>query len=619
MQPETASAPRSVQLHPAQFQPSILSAAWRYRWIVLAAVVLALAVGLYQSSTQTITYAATAQLVINPATTVVSEERAVSPDRYISVQVVVLRSPKVAEQAVEIATAEAAESNLDWDPTVDELLANSEIIAAAGSDLVQVRYVATTPQQAVIGANSLAVAYQDVRRSEAVAAGEAAIARVDALLESVNEDIAATQAEIDLLRNQGTQQDPVLDALEAQLASSLATLDDLYEELAATEDDEVAAGIRQRISDIAQQISLTQAVRGLTQESPDFEAQLQIQATAIERRAQLSERRDTLSVDTELLGSGVSSYLPATQAASSGNVNIVRTLIVMAAFGVLIGSAVAYFLATRRRTFSHRAEPEAILQAPLLADVPDFGEERLKGLLPVRTDPRSVTAESFRFALAALDIQLGNLDAKSAAFVSAGIGAGKTAVTVNIALAAVRQGYQVLVVDADFGNQALTNLIDPFQQAPLGLTDVVSGAESLDMVIRSVPLGDAALRLLSRGRNRMTAVDFFRSEAGFELFEQLTDRFDLVLIDSPPMLQIAYGALLARHADALVPVISHGDPIADAEDLVERLRLVGKPIAGYVYNRAPLRQELTVAEGSLQELTGPVLTARRERRAVKKG
>ncbi|MEX1133488.1 MAG: hypothetical protein WED83_01440 [Acidimicrobiia bacterium] len=565
-----------------------------------------MAVGLYLTSSQTAIYSAAAQLVVDPAATVVSEGASVSPpDRYITVQVVVLRSPKVAERAAELAKDEAGESAPGQIPTAEEFLTNAEIFASEGTDLIEIGFEAETPGGAILGANSLANAYQDVRKTEAIATATAAIARVDALIVSAEDEIESIQNDIDLQRAGGSQeQEAVIEALGRQMATALNRLGELQDVLTETTDPAEAADIRQRIADISQQISMFQVVRDLSQEDPNLTALLQTQQAAINRRAQLSERRDILAVDVELVSSGVTSFLPATSARALGGTNLARTALVMGVFGALIGAGLAYILATtRRRTFAHRNAPEAVLEAPLLADIPDFAQERLSGVVPVRTDPNSVSAESFRFALAALDLQLGNIGAKSTVLVSAGIGAGKTIVAANTALAAVREGYRVLVVDADFGNQALTELLTGSSDPTLGLTEAVYGM--LGQVIQEIPLVGGSLWLLSRGNRPTNAVDFFRAEATFDLFDELRERFDLVLIDSPSMLQVAYGTLVARHADSVIAVVSHGDPTSELEELADRLRLIGKPIAGYIYNRAPLRPQMTVSEGSLRELNQP--------------
>lgn len=594
----------STDENPTQYRPSIASAAWRHRWLVLLSVIVALAVGLWWTARQPIEYQAAAQLIVDPSATVVSEGATVSPDRYIAVQVVVLRSERLAELAAETAQNRAGTDESDL-PTPPDFLINTEVITPEGTDLIEIRFTGFSPRKAVLGANSLAVAYQDLRRSEAIANATAAIERVDALIENAQSDLESIQREIDSIGTGRTGESfPIIDSLELQLADSLQLLLELQEQLRQSADEEQAQLIRQQIDDIAQQISMLQSLRSLGQGDPDLEALLQQRQAALERRAQLSERRDVLEVDAELVSSGVASFLPAESAIALGSSDLLRTAAVMVVFGAMVGSAIAYLLASRRQGFTYRHAPAGILGAPLLADIPDFSEERIDGMLPVRTSPHSVAAEAFRFALAALDLRMGTIiGAKSAVVASGAIGTGKTVFTANLALAAVRSGYRVLAVDADFGNQALTALLTDDEDPSTGLTEAINvdGAE-LDRFIQEIPWFGGNLYLLSRGRGETNAVDFFRSEASYALFEELKHRFDLVLIDSPSMLQVAYGALLARHADSVIAIVSHDGDIAETAEFSSRLDFVGKPIVGYIYNQAPLRPEMTLSEGSLREL-----------------
>ena len=54
----------------------------------------------------------------------------------------------------------------------------------------------------------------------------------------------------------------------------------------------------------------------------------------------------------------------------------------------------------------------------------------------------------------------------------------------------------------------------------------------------------------------------------------------------------------------VVAVVLHGSNMKRLEDLAQRLELIGTPLAGYVYNAAPLRFEMTLSEGSLKDVLG---------------
>jgi hypothetical protein len=73
------------------------------------------------------------------------------------------------------------------------------------------------------------------------------------------------------------------------------------------------------------------------------------------------------------------------------------------------------------------------------------------------------------------------------------------------------------------------------------------------------------------------------------------------------MLQVAYASTLARYVDRVVVVVPHGGSVTRIEDLAQRLQLIGTPVAGYVYNWAPLRRDMAISEGSLRDVLGESL------------
>jgi Mrp family chromosome partitioning ATPase len=186
------------------------------------------------------------------------------------------------------------------------------------------------------------------------------------------------------------------------------------------------------------------------------------------------------------------------------------------------------------------------------------------------------------------------------------LGQGKTTTAVNMALAAAFHGQSVIVVDGDFGNQEASRILlgGAHMQDP-GVTDVIDGTKTLAEASHRVDLGNGmSLAVMPRGTRPTLAASAFQSERGRDLFNRLADSYDLVVIDCPPLLQVAYASMLAELSQALVVVIQHGARESQLIDLRARLDLIGKPVLGYVYNRSPLRREMTMSEGSMMDILG---------------
>jgi Mrp family chromosome partitioning ATPase len=181
------------------------------------------------------------------------------------------------------------------------------------------------------------------------------------------------------------------------------------------------------------------------------------------------------------------------------------------------------------------------------------------------------------------------------AIVSATVGEGKTTVVANTAMAAAKEGLNVLVLDADIGKAELTKiLIDDGGSTgrPIkGMTDMVVGGEAFDEVVRVIQTDNrSSLSVLSFGQTHVDPISFFRSAETQKTLTAIRSQFDLVLIDVPPILEVAYAAPLLGLADEVIIVVPHGSDSSRLSDAKDRLGLLGVRPTGYVYNLAPLRR-----------------------------
>ncbi len=172
----------------------------------------------------------------------------------------------------------------------------------------------------------------------------------------------------------------------------------------------------------------------------------------------------------------------------------------------------------------------------------------------------------------------------------------------NIALAAARDGFKVLAVDADFDDQALTRLLVGTESPRYGLPELVGGRITLEGVLEVIEFDidriaghrtmPGALHLLGRGQTMVAPADFFSIGATRQLLANVTSEYEFVVIDTPPLLHRAYASTIINMAQQAVVVVAHGSKGSTAHDLRDRLELIGTPIAGYVYVKAPVRREL---------------------------
>lgn len=544
------------------------------------------------------------ELVYEATATVVIQETAVSVEtatpqnantQFIRSQLEIIGSPVVTEAAAGIA----ARSGVEIEP--DSLASSVSIVGTPDSPLVTLTAQAATPEAAVVVANAVAEGYREVSQRQASATAETQLARIDAQVTAIDERLNEIDSELSAVVSEA----PGLSTLEEQARQATSEIASLQEQLLASAPEE-RADIRARIEDHRQAITVYREVLEASSGGPEEAALLQEQALQIDRRAQLLTLRDEVAVDAGLAPDAIALVQSAVAAEPISGMGLARVLAVSLLLGLVLGVGGAYFLTTFRRVITARDEPESILGAPLLADVPDFEWENLTSQLPIRDHPRSAAAEAFRFAAASAEVALRGRECKSIFVMSSTVGHGKTTTVVNMAIASAIHGRSVLLIDCDFGNQQASRMLLGDDHAGLtGLTDVVEGVAGRLEAVHPLDLGGGvSLSLMPRGTSRSPAAATLQSLGSAELFQAVSDNFDMVFIDGPPLLQVAYASTLAELAETLIVIVEHQGSHSELVDLRNRLSLIGTPLIGYVYNRSPLRREMAMSEGSMMDILG---------------
>jgi Mrp family chromosome partitioning ATPase/uncharacterized protein involved in exopolysaccharide biosynthesis len=577
---------------------SLIGAVRRYWYVVAGAGVVALVVGgAYALATPgPELFAANATVVVqDPATAVTGTP---TTARFVATQAELLRSDIVAQEAVSVL----AEGSPVIEVEAFDLIAATTVTFSGESGILSVAFNDPDPDLAVEKLNALINSYNQVSRLQVTSFSENALARIDAQLDAFDERQEQISNELRTAREENVG----LATLERQFNEAITRIGLLQDERAATTSPTRLEEIRVEIDDLRQQMAVYREAIDAQDPSSTLLALAEEQNLIIDRRAELLTQRDQISIEAELAPGAVVSLLPAVAATALPSLGGGRIIAVALILGLALGTAAAYLLATRLRAFRNRTEPGIILKAPLLADIPDFGQENVSSALPVRDEPRSAAAEAFRFAAASLDMQMRSRSAKVVMVVSSTLGHGKSTCLINTALASAHQGSSVLIVDCDFGNQDSSILLrGETPGPPPGFTDVVEAGRPLRESIQQIALGNGVLlNLLSRGRLPSVASDTLRSAGARSLFKAVGESYDLIFVDAPPLLQVAYSSTLAGYCDALLVVVAHGTSARELEELTSRLELIGTPVAGYLYNMSPLRSEMTATEGSMKDILG---------------
>jgi capsular exopolysaccharide synthesis family protein len=239
------------------------------------------------------------------------------------------------------------------------------------------------------------------------------------------------------------------------------------------------------------------------------------------------------------------------------------------ALGAMLGIGLAFVweaLDTRVRSAEDITQR---LGLPLLARLPAPPRklQRASGLVMLDA-AQGVEAEAFRVLRTNLDFVNLERNARSIMITSAVEAEGKSTTVSNLAVAVARSGRRVLLVDLDLRRPTIDKFFK-LGEGP-GLTNVVLGDAALeDAIVRvAVPEADAAgksstnghspvggfLDVLASGPLPPNAGEFVGTGAVVRLLESLTQRYDLVLIDTPPILQVGDPLTLSQAVDAIILV-----------------------------------------------------------------
>lgn len=163
-------------------------------------------------------------------------------------------------------------------------------------------------------------------------------------------------------------------------------------------------------------------------------------------------------------------------------------------------------------------------------------------------------------------------------------GDGKSSVAINLALSLASAQVKTLLIDGDLRRPRVAKALGLVPD--VGLTNVLLGKVTIDGAIQQYK--DGNLEVLASGTIPPNAAELLQSDAMEKLLEDLRQHFEMVIIDSPPLLPVTDAAVLASRADGAVVVIRHGQTTKEEWRQAEgRLEQVDARMLGVVMNMVP--------------------------------
>lgn len=264
------------------------------------------------------------------------------------------------------------------------------------------------------------------------------------------------------------------------------------------------------------------------------------------------------------------------------------------AFGLLAGIVFAFLMESLDTGLRSVAEIESITQLPTLAIVPRArrsGPEQASLSTAMRnigalSQPKSQFTEAFRSLRTALMLSSAGHPPKLILLTSATPAEGKTTASCNLACILAQGDARVLLIDCDLRRPSVHHRLG--LNGRIGLTTLLTGATTLTETIQKLP-EVPNLDVVVSGPIPPFPTEMLSSEAMVKLLRHCEEIYTHIIIDSPPVLSVTDGVVLARDANAVVLVVRHGKSskhiVRRARDLLLRS---GAPLTGIVLNAVDL-------------------------------
>jgi capsular exopolysaccharide synthesis family protein len=173
------------------------------------------------------------------------------------------------------------------------------------------------------------------------------------------------------------------------------------------------------------------------------------------------------------------------------------------------------------------------------------------------------------------------------AVTSTGPREGKTMVSTNLAVAVAQAGQRVLLIDADMRRPRVNDVFGEVREP--GLSDVLVGEARAAESVRATSVKD--LWMLPAGRTTPNPAELLGSVRFREFLAGLRERFDWVIIDTPPTMPVTDSAIVSNVASGVLFVVgAEMTSRRAAQAALERLQAGNARFFGAVLNRADLRR-----------------------------
>lgn len=270
-----------------------------------------------------------------------------------------------------------------------------------------------------------------------------------------------------------------------------------------------------------------------------------------------------------------------------------KTLIVLILslfVGGFLGTLLALLRNMMRSGIKDSAQIENELDLPVYATVPrsPVQESRINILkkkknIPILAVKNSddIAIESLRSMRTAIHFALSSARNNLITISGPAPEVGKSFISTNLATILAQSDKRVLIIDADLRRGYLHKYFNLDTQP--GLTELLNGQQSLETVIRHTEV--PGLSVISRGKSPANPSELLSSAQFKTLLEQLSDKFDHVIIDTPPVLAVTDGIIISQYTGVNLVIARYAKTqMKELELTLNRFEQAGVKVNGFILN-----------------------------------
>ena len=226
---------------------------------------------------------------------------------------------------------------------------------------------------------------------------------------------------------------------------------------------------------------------------------------------------------------------------------VVLNIFLSVVLGLLAGTGLAFFVEYLDVSIKTVDEVEKYLGLPVLAVIPQQSRPLTEA------GQSSGQGEAYRALRTSLALLAREGKQKIFTVISGGVGEGKSTTLFNLAYVCAEQGSKVLIVDSDLRRPVQHKMVGLANR--VGMVNVLTDELKIEDVVQET--GVPNLWLMPSGRLRRGSLGIMNNARLRAMLDVLKDRYDFILLDSPPILGVTDAAILASEADGVLLVVQY--------------------------------------------------------------